>query len=348
MTRPSPVRAAVLSAGAWSQHSHLPTLLTDPDVDIIGVSSPSNSIRQQIRQQWPHLPISSDWTVPLAASPDLVIVSSPPTAHEEMVMAALRGGAHVLVEKPFAPDRASAQRMADTAAATRRALLVGYSWSNCPAIRAGSGWVDSLGTIDHVEARLVVNTPALLTASADGGWGGQVPTTPSTYTDPRLSGGGAGMVNMSHLLAILLWLTHESVVEVSAATYPAAHPLDLHLSFIARTVTGARMTVNTVSGQPQLDRPEWLIGLYGPGGDLRIDTAHDTAWFASADGALHHFTEPDAGRVDQHYPTRTALDVARGGDVPAALNAGLAVDVAAVTDAAYRSAATRRWEPVSR
>lgn len=341
-----PVRAAVVSAGAWSQHSHLPTLLADPEVEVVAVSSPSAVIRDQINQGWPHLPTTADWRVALAASPDLVVVSSPAAAHEQMVVAALECGADVLVEKPFATDPQSARRMADAAERTGHALLVGFSWSSCQAIRAGADWVSEVGAIDHIEGRLVVNTRGLLTGGVDGGWGGEVGTTSSTYTDPRLSGGGAGMVSMSHLLSIMLWLTAERPVEVACVTYPVRPGLDLHLSLIARTSSGATMTISTLSGQPALEQPEWLIGLYGAGGDLRIDTAHDQAWFAPAQGPLREFTQPGAGRVDQHFPTRTALEVARGAAVPDALSARLGVEVVSVTDAAYRAAASRQWERV--
>lgn len=340
------VTAAVLSAGSWSQHSHLPTLLADPAVDVVAVTSPDHRIREQIGSRWPHLTVTDDPAVALAASPDLVIVSSPPATHEGLVTAALESGAHVLVEKPFATETAAARRMVEAAKVRNRSLLVGFSWSSCPAIQTGYAWASDVGRVDHIEGRLVVNTRGLMTGSVEGGWGGPVATTTSTYTDPALSGGGVGMVSMAHLLSIVFWICDERPAEVACVTYPVGPGLDLHMSLIARTPSGATMTINTLSGQAAMDRPEWLLGLYGDGGDLRVDTTNDRTWFCSADGERRERQQPGAGMVDQHLPTRTAVAVARGAPVPAALSAQLGAEVVAVTHAAYRAASSGRWERV--
>ena len=341
------VRAAVLSAGAWSQHSHLPTLIADPAVEIIAVTSPDRRIREQISSRWPQLSVTDDTSSALAASPDLVVVSSPPATHEALVIAALESGAHVLVEKPFATEAAAAHRMADAAASLDRGLLVGFSWSSCPAIQTGQAWASEVGRVDHIEGRLVVNTRDLMTGGLDGGWGGSVATTTSTYTDPALSGGGVGMVSMSHLLSIMFWISDERPVEVACVTYPVRPGLDLHMSLLARTASGATMTIDTLSGQPGMGSPEWLLGLYGSGGDLRIDTANERTRFCPAAGEAREHHQKGAGLVDQHLPTRTAVAVARGAPVPVALSAHLGVEVVAATDAAYRAAASGRWEPVT-
>jgi predicted dehydrogenase len=65
---------------------------------------------------------------------DLVSVAAPTSMHCELTVAALRAGAHVLVEKPIAADRDEAHAMMDAAASARRLLSVGHVERFNPAI----------------------------------------------------------------------------------------------------------------------------------------------------------------------------------------------------------------------
>mgnify|MGYP000288901630 CR=1 FL=1 len=86
----SPVRAAVLSAGAWSQSSHLPALKADPRVELVALSSPNTHMAEALGREFDVPQVFADWRDALALKPDIVVVSSPPVAHEEQVIAALK------------------------------------------------------------------------------------------------------------------------------------------------------------------------------------------------------------------------------------------------------------------
>jgi len=66
---------------------------------------------------------------------DLVSIVAPTSVHRETTLAALAAGAHVLVEKPIAADRADAEQMIAAAAAAGRILTVGHIERFNPAIR---------------------------------------------------------------------------------------------------------------------------------------------------------------------------------------------------------------------
>src|SRR2546430_6147630 len=55
-----------------------------------------------------------------AAQPEAVLVTTPLPAHVPVVRAALEAGAHVLVEKPFAPSVAEARDVVELARARER------------------------------------------------------------------------------------------------------------------------------------------------------------------------------------------------------------------------------------
>ena len=83
---------------------------------------------------------------------DAVIVSTPPDTHEELVLAALEGGKHVLVEKPMAPAPEACRRMVEAARRAGRVLAVGFNQRYFAAIKLVREAVCSgaIGRLSHV------------------------------------------------------------------------------------------------------------------------------------------------------------------------------------------------------
>jgi predicted dehydrogenase len=226
------IKAAVLSAGAWSRTSHLPTLSRHPDVELVALSSPNEKTAASLGVEFGVPFATTDWRDALALHPEIVVVSSPPVAHEKQVVAALEIGAHVLVEKPFALDRTSAYRMHEAAERLQRTLLVGFGWPASPIFALSRALIeaDEIGHIEHLTMHLAVNTRRLLLGGTDGGWGAQAQSAPTTYTDRRVSGGGCVAVSMSHQLGLIEWLIGEPIVTVNARIFPSGAEIDLHAS----------------------------------------------------------------------------------------------------------------------
>jgi predicted dehydrogenase len=117
-----------------------------------------------------------DWRRMLEVEqPDAVSVAVPNTMHEELTVAALESGAHVLCEKPIASTVAAAQRMFDTARTSKRWLMAAqqYRWAEGAmaikkAIDAGE-----LGHIYYAEAtalrRLRIPGRAFIRRDMSGG-----------------------------------------------------------------------------------------------------------------------------------------------------------------------------------
>jgi predicted dehydrogenase len=77
----------------------------------------------------------------LAGRVDAAVVAVPTTAHVETARALLDAGIDVLVEKPIAPDLASAERLTGKAASLGRVLQVGHLERFNPAVTALRGVV---------------------------------------------------------------------------------------------------------------------------------------------------------------------------------------------------------------
>jgi len=339
------VRAGVLSAGAWSESTHLPALAAaGDDVELVVVSRPDGDRARELADRFGAAHAESDWRAALAYGLDAVIVSSPPVAHEEMVTAALRGGAHVLCEKPFALEAGSARRMVDAARDSGRELLVAFGWAATPVFTRARALLRSggLGEVEHVAMHLVVATRELLHGSDDGGWGGSGGSETATYTDPAVSAGGAAAVSMSHELGMLLWLLDRRVAEVTARTHPDGRRLDLHDSTLLTFEGPLTAAVSCASTHPVTTRPEWYLGIQGSAGDLWIDSALDRWRLRLAGGRVEESRTTGDGAYDAHVPTRTLVDIAAGrlAAAPAGMSGELAARVVAVTDAIYESART--------
>jgi len=95
------------------------------DVEVVGVADVSEERARQTADRYgiPHA--SGDWNEMLARlSPDIVSVCTPNVYHKAVTKAALKGGAHVLCEKPIATSYADAVEMYDTAQTAGRTLMV--------------------------------------------------------------------------------------------------------------------------------------------------------------------------------------------------------------------------------
>lgn len=338
------IKAAVLSAGAWSQSSHLPALKADPRVALVAISSPDAETAAGLGSQF-EVPHFGDWRDALATRPDIVVVSSPPVAHEEQVIAALEAGAHVLVEKPFALSAEPARRMRDTAERLGKALLVGFGWPAAPIFALSRKLIEAgeIGRIEHMAMHLAVNTRALLSGGTDGGWGGKAASNTATYTDKAISGGGSAAVTMSHQLGMVEWLTGQPIVALCASTFPPGSDIDLHTTVNAEFEGGGSAALSAASTHPYLARPQWHMALYGDKGQLWVDSIADTLRLVRASGQVVNFGAPEASGVyDPGAPTKALIECAFGAPPPAGLTARLAAHVVAVTDAIYLSAKTNR------
>jgi len=344
-----PITAAVISAGAWSRSSHLPALRADAGVDITMVTSQNAGRARDIAEEFavPHW--SSDWRDALEDAPTIAIVSSPPVAHEEQVIAALNAGCHVLVEKPFALNSESARRMHAAARAAGRSLLVGFGWVAAPTFQLARSLVASgaIGDIELVDCHLDVNTRGLLSGGTDGGWGAADASEPRTYTDAATSGGGAVAVSMSHQLGLVHWITGQLFTSVDAHTFPPGADIDLHATTNFGLEHGGSASLSCASTHPYLARPQWLLRIYGSKAQLTIDSVSDAARLVDAGGEVTDFPPDEASGVyDPGAPTKALIDAARGHDAHSGMSGPLAVHVVEASDAIYQSARTGRRVPV--
>jgi predicted dehydrogenase len=112
---------------------------------------------------------------------DAVAIATPPRAHHELSIAALRAGKHVLCEKPFAIDAKQASQMRDAAERSGRTAMVGHEFRHTPQrafikelLDQGAIGRFQLCTIELFLDRYVAREPRPLTWMAQESEGGGV------------------------------------------------------------------------------------------------------------------------------------------------------------------------------
>jgi len=129
----SRIRIAVVGAGSFGRH-HLRILSQSPGAELAGVvdSDAQRAAAAAIQHSCPAYASIAE----LAGKVDAAVVAVPTSAHADVGCALLESGIDVLIEKPIAPDVASARHLVDTASRKGRILQVGHLERHNPAVAA--------------------------------------------------------------------------------------------------------------------------------------------------------------------------------------------------------------------
>ena len=98
----SPIRIAILGAGAVSDYHHVPAIALDPRAELAAVCDADEQLLEQRRQDWGVDLVSTDYEA-ICNSPDVdaVIIATPNFTHHPMAVAAAQAGKHIMCEKPL-------------------------------------------------------------------------------------------------------------------------------------------------------------------------------------------------------------------------------------------------------
>ena len=99
--------------------------------------------------------VESSWNNLIARDDvEAVIVSTPPSLHTEMTIAALNAGKHVLCEKPLARNLDECRQMLDAANKSGMFLATGFNYRFYPSILKARELFDAglIGELDHIRS----------------------------------------------------------------------------------------------------------------------------------------------------------------------------------------------------
>jgi len=183
---------ALVGCGAVTSRYYVPALASLRDrVDVVGLFDSDTVRAEEVVRHFPKARGADSFEALLNMGASIVILASPPVAHADQAIAALRAGSHVLCEKPLAPTAEEAAAMAATAAEQDRLLCVNMVRRHFPASRIVETLVAS-GSMG-----------ALRSVSAFEGGPFRWPIRDQSYFSREVSGGGVLADVGTHVVDLL-------------------------------------------------------------------------------------------------------------------------------------------------
>lgn len=226
------VRVAVAGAGAASQVVHLPILTERRDVQVVALSDPDAHKVQAVAERFGIPRVLDDGALVSDEDVHAVVVCAPNFRHEELAVAALRAGKHVLVERPFALSAGGAKRVLEAARSSGKAVVASTAHRWQPDVGALRALVAGgrLGGVRAVQATWL-NRGVRLPGS---GW----------RRHPAESGGGALMDLGVPALDQALWVAgYPRLARVSATTFGDTDGVEDEAHLLAVTTEGAALSL---------------------------------------------------------------------------------------------------------
>jgi len=173
---------------------------------------------------------------------DALIVCTPHVFHYEHVMAGLRRGLHVLVEKPMTLSVKHAEEMRDTAEKNDLVLAIGYQRHFQPEYFYAREVIRS-GRIGEPHFILAWLTQDLRRAIGRRSW----------YLNPKLSGGGQVICSGTHLNDIVLWVTGTEPRRVKAFMDLEGAEVEMYATLSVELSNGALASISLLGDSPEID-----------------------------------------------------------------------------------------------
>ncbi|HEV2027032.1 MAG TPA: Gfo/Idh/MocA family oxidoreductase [Candidatus Dormibacteraeota bacterium] len=132
------LRVLQVGLGGWGRDWAQQVVPAVPEVDLVGYVDPDPSALARLRDAVPVAPECCFLTLEHAieaTKPEAVLVTATLPGHAPVTRAALGGGLHVLVEKPFAEALDVARQLVELASAQRKVLMVSQNYRFFPAAR---------------------------------------------------------------------------------------------------------------------------------------------------------------------------------------------------------------------
>lgn len=202
-----PIRVAVVGAGFFGSTLARAAELHD-DLDVVLVCDRDAASAARLADTVGARPTTDLTVVEQAEDVDLAMVATPNHLHAEQVLALLRAGKNVFVEKPLTIDADSARSMVMEAERTGRLLLVGHVLRTLPGVKrahslARSGALGALLEAYGVRSRVV-----------------HVPEGVADWWKLDSARSGGEMLHELHELDLICWFLGEPVRVESLAGAP--------------------------------------------------------------------------------------------------------------------------------
>jgi predicted dehydrogenase len=268
------LRVGMVGVGGIGLDQHIPGWSKVPFAEVTALADPALTALERAGAILPEARHFEDWDDLVARDDiDIVDVCTPNALHAPISLAALQAGKHVLCEKPLATSIADVKTLMEAARTANRMLMAAQQLRFDKTSRQLKTLIDDglLGEVYYARAQWLRRR--------------LLPARP-TFTERRLSGGGAALDIGVHVLDLACWfMGWPEPVSVSASlgTYLAHRPdlagewgdwdharidvEDFAAGFV-RFANGATLTLETSWLAFQPERETVKVQCYGTHGGL--------------------------------------------------------------------------------
>lgn len=341
-------RIGVVGIGWWATFNHIPTIRDCPQAYVVAICDLDPERLQIAGDEFGIKKRYIDVVEMIAGEQlDGVMISTPHVAHTDAAIAALEGGAHVLIEKPMATTAADGRAIAAAAAKAKREVLVptGLNFEDYTA--RAKAWVEGgrIGEVRHIICQmgsplhdLFAGEPMLETADH------LFRPPASTWADPEKAGGYA-WGQMSHSLAWMIHVAGVTVDEVYCASGLSPSKVDFYDAATGRAANGATIALSGAATVPKHRGMHTDVRIYGTDGMILFDNQKAEVQLWRLDGDDDALTL-DRPAYDGALPVQVFARLCAGEDVVNASDAECGAEVTATIAALYASAASGKPEKV--
>ncbi|MBA3943243.1 MAG: Gfo/Idh/MocA family oxidoreductase [Herpetosiphonaceae bacterium] len=334
-------RIAIIGTGWWSTFTHIPAIQQHADAELVALCDAVPRRLQAAADAFGVEQRYTDYHQMLATEqPDGVIVATPHATHFQIARACLEHGVHVVVEKPMVLYANDARILVETARVRGCELIVGYPWHYSPHVLQARAVSASglLGAVQFVSCIFCSGIRELLSGHDASDHPGAYPVhgPGAVYSQPHLSGGGMGHLQITHAAGLLFFVSGLRARRVLGLMSNHGLPLDLVDSMTVEFDGGALGVVGgTGNGiQRKLD-----LQIHCEHGAIDMDLVRTTTTIRGPGDVreeLEPFADEDAG-YPRFAPANNLVEIILG----RATNGSpgeIGQRTVELLDAAYRSA----------
>lgn len=137
------LRVGVIGAGAWATFAHIPGWLRDPRSEVVTVCDVIPKRAEEAAAKFNIGEASHDWDEVVSRTDlDVIDVVTPSSTHQELALAALEAGKHVLCEKPVAYDFRDTWSAAELAKERGLLTKLGFTFRYTPGVQYAKSLID--------------------------------------------------------------------------------------------------------------------------------------------------------------------------------------------------------------
>jgi predicted dehydrogenase len=132
----SPVRIAIIGAGAVSDYHHVPGIRLDPRATLTGVCDADPNLLEKRRREWGVGFTTSDYQAVCSSEEvDAVIIATPNFTHRDIAVCAAEHGKHIMCEKPLGLNADEVRQMYGAARDNNVVHMTAFTYRFAPSMR---------------------------------------------------------------------------------------------------------------------------------------------------------------------------------------------------------------------